>query len=135
MSNSLDKLENEIKYLKNTLNNIDDKKIMLSIIERMENQRKEEERKYRLCFWNEYKYIQAKGEIYDKIMEMEKTQKHKTEEDLYNTLINQYKELWDEQKEYLEREKKYKREARKNTNRLWKEQADNPIKSFIISVG
>ena len=98
----LDILENQIKYLKNSLNNIDDKedkKIMLSIIERMEKQKKEEYKKYRLVFWDEYKYIKAKEEIFNNIVNMELTGEYITNDNKYFSLIRDFEDLREEQKQ------------------------------------
>jgi len=130
----LDKLDEEINYLKNSLIINNDNKIILSIIERMEQQQKLEQRKYRLCFWNEYKYIKAKEEIYNKIMMMKKEGRNEIEKDDYFKLLYEYKELHQEQEELLVIEKKAKKEAKKVIEKLWKEQSEIPIKSFCVSV-
>ncbi len=128
----LEKLDEEIRYLKKSLNNSIDNKIILSIIERMEQYKKEQERKYRLCFWDEIKYIRAKNDIYNKISIMKKEGRHETEKDDYFKLLYEYKTLHEEQEELLETEKRAKKEARKITNKIWKEQAEQPIKSFCV---
>lgn len=85
-----------------------------------------------LCFWNEIKYIREKNNIYSKVAIMKKEGRHETEKDEYFKLLYEYKTLHEEQEELLVTEKRAKKEARKITNKIWKEQADQPIKSFCV---
>ncbi len=88
----------------------------------------------RLRTWKECDYFKAQHEIYNKVMKMEEEETHKTRKEDYNKLLDDYENLNEEYEELKMIEKWAKKEARKKINKLWKEQEENPIKSFIVYV-
>ena len=88
----------------------------------------------RLRTWKESDYFKAKRAIFENVMRMEQENRHKTNKEEYNKLLNEYQKLNDEYEELKRIEKKTRKEAKKRINKLWKEQEDQPMKSFILYV-
>ena len=88
----------------------------------------------RLRTWKENDYFKAKRVIFDKVIQMEQEGTHKTNKEDYNSLLDDYENLNEEYEELKQIEKRAKKIARKRVNELWKEQAEHPMKSFIVYV-
>ena len=86
----------------------------------------------RLRTWKETDYFKEKLAIYDEVLKMEHEGTHKTNKDDYNKLFNELENLIDEEQELKKIRKKARRNARKRLNKLWKEQEELPMKSFIV---
>lgn len=88
----------------------------------------------RLRTWKENDYFKALHEIYNKVIKMEQEGTHEIKKDDYYRLLEDYQSLNEECEELKQIEKRAKKEARKKVNKLWKEQDENPMKSFIVYV-